>query len=76
MENPAHPKAGGGFLHKLLAKSDEETHATSAAAPLDLPDIQGLILRGYRMPMVRHFLLEVGDPAAGTQTPWAAYQWR
>ena len=34
------------------------------ASTLNLPDIQGLILRGYRMPMVRHFLLEVGDPAA------------
>ncbi len=34
------------------------------ASALDLADIQGLILRGYRMPMVRHFLLEVRDPAA------------
>ncbi len=31
---------------------------------LDLGDIQGFILRGYRMPMVRHFLLTVGKPAA------------
>jgi hypothetical protein len=30
---------------------------------LDLADIQGFILRGYRMPMVRHFLLTVGIPA-------------
>ncbi len=30
---------------------------------LDLADIQGFVLRGYRMPMVRHFLLTVGDPA-------------
>lgn len=30
---------------------------------LDLADVQGLILRGYKMPMVRHFLLTVGDPA-------------
>src|SRR5260221_13405808 len=30
---------------------------------LDLGDIQGFILRGYRMPMVRHFLLMVGVPA-------------
>jgi hypothetical protein len=29
----------------------------------DLADIQGFILRGYRMPMVRHFLLTVGAPA-------------
>jgi deferrochelatase/peroxidase EfeB len=31
---------------------------------LNLEDIQGLILRGYRMPMVRHFLLKVNTPAA------------
>ena len=30
---------------------------------LDLADIQGFILRGYRMPMVRHFLLTVATPA-------------
>ena len=30
---------------------------------LDLADIQGFVLRGYRMPMVRHFLLTVGIPA-------------
>ena len=30
---------------------------------LDLADIQGFILRGYQMPMVRHFLLTVGTPA-------------
>src|SRR5713226_8791850 len=33
-------------------------------SPLNLGDIQGLILRGYRMPMVRHFLLTVNTPAA------------
>ena len=31
---------------------------------LNLADIQGFILRGYRMPMVRHFLLTVGDAAS------------
>ncbi len=38
---------------------------TTAVAPrhLNLEDIQGFILRGYRMPMVRHFLLQVGVPA-------------
>jgi deferrochelatase/peroxidase EfeB len=30
---------------------------------LDLEDIQGFILRGYGMPMVRHFLLKVSDAA-------------
>jgi deferrochelatase/peroxidase EfeB len=49
----------GGFLHNLFRKSD----AATAASTLDLPDIQGFILRGYRMPMVRHFLLAVGVPA-------------
>jgi deferrochelatase/peroxidase EfeB len=31
---------------------------------LDLPDIQGIIVRGYRMPMVRYFLLKVKAAAA------------
>ena len=31
---------------------------------LDLPDIQGIIVRGYRMPMVRYFLLKVETPVA------------
>ncbi|MFZ0379510.1 MAG: hypothetical protein WCD11_19475 [Solirubrobacteraceae bacterium] len=30
---------------------------------LDLAEIQGFVLRAYRMPMVRHFLLTVGAPA-------------
>jgi deferrochelatase/peroxidase EfeB len=30
---------------------------------LDLEDIQGFILRGYKMPYVRHFLLTLGVPA-------------
>jgi deferrochelatase/peroxidase EfeB len=61
MRDPAHPEVGGGFLHKLF-KHEDESHGNPAGSALDLPDIQGLILRGYRMPMVRHFLLEVGDP--------------
>ncbi len=31
-------------------------------APLELPDIQGFVLRAYMMPMVRHFLLTVQTP--------------
>ena len=31
---------------------------------LDLPDIQGIVVRGYRMPTVRYFLLKVEAPAA------------
>ena len=37
------------------------THPQKSA--LDLGDIQGFIVRGYRMPMVRHFVLTVGVPA-------------
>ena len=33
-----------------------------AGPALELADIQGFILRAYRMPMVRHFLLTVGAP--------------
>src|SRR5271168_5167414 len=61
MENPAHAKEAGGFLHNLFGKSDAKGHTGTPASTLNLPDIQGLILRGYRMPMVRHFLLEVGN---------------
>jgi deferrochelatase/peroxidase EfeB len=44
---------------------DDKTRANSGAkSTLDLAEIQGFILRGYRMPKVRHFLLTVGDPAA------------
>ncbi len=63
-------KEGGGFLRRLfggIEHSASERDADSgpkAASTLDLPDIQGFILRGYRMPMVRHFLLTVGVAAA------------
>jgi deferrochelatase/peroxidase EfeB len=40
------------------SNSDQKSHST-----LELGDIQGFILRGYRMPMVRHFLLSAGVPA-------------
>ena len=60
---------GPGILRRLLGRRRHEPRGTdgaSAAAEesaLDLADIQGFILRGYRMPMVRHFLLTVGTPA-------------
>ncbi len=57
MSPPA--RAAGGLLHGLL-----HARAPVPAATLDLADIQGFILRGYRMPLVRHFLLAVGAPAA------------
>ena len=52
-------------LRRLLGRgrsgSDGDRGAREEAA-LDLADIQGFVLRGYAMPMVRHFLLTVGTP--------------
>ncbi len=65
----AAPAKDEGILHRLVdrlrhqnGKTDGDSGALKESA-LDLADIQGLILRAYRMPMVRHFLLRVGDPA-------------
>jgi deferrochelatase/peroxidase EfeB len=44
----------GGLLRRLFGRS---------GTTLDLGDIQGIILRGYKMPLVRHFLLTVRAPA-------------
>ena len=63
-------KGGGGLLGRLFGHGDHESSEPKAQAgqsgktALDLADIQGFIMRGYRMPMVRHFLLTVGDPAS------------
>ena len=60
---------GPGVLRRLLGRRRHEPSgtdggsATAEESALDLADIQGFILRGYRMPMVRHFLLTVGTPA-------------
>ena len=60
---------GPGLFRRLLGGNRHgsgRTEAGSAAdggPALDLADIQGFILRGYRMPIVRHFLLTVGSPA-------------
>src|SRR5271167_4279584 len=62
-------KTSGGVLGRLFGRGEHETSGTNAhsgkstRSTLDLADIQGFILRGYRMPMVRHFLLAVGVPA-------------
>jgi deferrochelatase/peroxidase EfeB len=56
-----------GRLFRRGAVETAEPAAASnseASIAIDLKDIQGFILRGYRMPMVRHFLLTVSDPAA------------
>ncbi len=54
----------GSILGRLFRRGDQTGPASPAQSPLNLRDIQGLILRGYRMPMVRHFLLKVSDPSA------------
>ena len=64
---------GPGLLRRLLGRARHEplgTDGDSAAvegSALDLADIQGFVLRAYRMPMVRHFLLTVGS--SGTSAP-------
>ena len=63
----------GNLLRRLFRGDRHETNKPAAdsesraSSPLDLADIQGFILRGYRMPMVRHFLLTVGVPAEARQ---------
>jgi deferrochelatase/peroxidase EfeB len=61
------PPAKESLFRRLFAgndhgKSESDVHS-SGKATLDLHDIQGFILRGYRMPLVRHFLLTVKVPA-------------
>ena len=54
-----------GLLHHLFERIERRAKSKDAVkSALDLDDIQGLILRGYRMPMVRHFLLKVDAPEA------------
>jgi deferrochelatase/peroxidase EfeB len=54
-------KPGWGLFGHLFRRGERDASGPKVA--LDLGDIQGFILRGYRMPMVRHFLLSVGVPA-------------
>ena len=72
-------KEGEGFLRRLLDRIDPsagDAHSGSARkSALDLGDIQGIILRGYRMPMVRHFLLIGRRPSGSTEDAGAARQW-
>ena len=62
-------KEGEGFLRRLFGGSEHHASEPDAKqgpgdeSTLELADIQGFILRGYRMPMVRHFLLSVGVAA-------------
>jgi deferrochelatase/peroxidase EfeB len=73
-DNKEHGKDSGGLLGHLFGRGGHGVHVTekpesdapakpSNKTTLDLADIQGFILRGYRMPMVLHFLLTVGVPA-------------
>jgi hypothetical protein len=67
-ETHAPPVIGSsGVLGRLFGRGERESArpllVRNVATTLDLRDIQGFILRGYRMPMVRHFLLTVTDPA-------------
>jgi deferrochelatase/peroxidase EfeB len=55
-------KRSGGLLGRLFGQGGHD--ASRPKSTLDLGDIQGFILRGYRMPMVRHFLLTAGVPMA------------
>src|ERR1700687_1256087 len=54
-------KKSGGIFGRLFGRGAHETQESKST--LDLDEIQGFILRGYRMPMVRHFLLTVDVPA-------------
>jgi deferrochelatase/peroxidase EfeB len=62
-------KTIGGLLGHLFKRGEHQTlesdphSGADKRSTLDLGDIQGFILRGYRMPMVRHFLLTVGVSA-------------
>jgi hypothetical protein len=54
-----------GVRRWLLANPCAWIEEADAKATLDISDFQGFILRGYRMPMARHFLLTMGNCDAG-----------
>jgi deferrochelatase/peroxidase EfeB len=57
-------REGGGFFGRIFGHGETKSGNPKVdQKQLDLEDIQGFILRGYRMPMVRHFLLSVHEPA-------------
>jgi deferrochelatase/peroxidase EfeB len=76
MSNDVNPKApkekeSHGLLHRLFRGvhgSGSDSHSQDGRkSALDLDDIQGIVLRTYRMPIVRHFLLKVDTPAAARE---------
>jgi deferrochelatase/peroxidase EfeB len=67
-EEREHAAEHGSLFGRLLGRGGSGSpqpvdQANRHGTGLDLDDIQGFILRGYRMPMVRHFLLTVGVAA-------------
>jgi deferrochelatase/peroxidase EfeB len=67
---PSAAKGGGGFIGRLFGRGDHEASdprmrtGRARTGALNLADIQGFVVRGYRMPMVRHFSLAVENAAA------------
>ncbi len=61
-------KESHGLLHRFFGEGHRRATASQADSggknELILEDIQGIVLRTYRMPIVRHFLLKVDVPAA------------
>ncbi len=73
MSNDTDPKTpeakeGHGLFHRLFGGGHTSALASQPSgggkSELNLEDIQGIILRTYRMPIVRHFLLKVDVPEA------------
>ena len=62
-------RGGPGLLRRVFGRRRHENREADGGSGaiqgsgLDLAEIQGFILRGYRMPMVRQFLLTVATPA-------------
>ena len=73
---------GPGLLRRLHGRARHGPPGAGGDSPapdeaaLDLADIQGFVLRGYRMPMVRHFLLAVRDPGTSAQATRTARERR
>jgi deferrochelatase/peroxidase EfeB len=61
---------GAGLFGRLFGRGERDSSdpgmqmGTARADALNLSDIQGFVVRGYRMPMVRHFLLTVGNASS------------
>jgi len=47
--------------------TSSDTNPENVIQPQDLPEVQGIILRGYRMDFARHFVLQILNPAAFKQ---------